>query len=119
MSKLDTSFLTKNWFPIFVWVMGLIFAGSNIYTATKVTNAELVKRVEAVEKEQKTDDEAAAVLLPRFYVVETKVDQIMETLVDNADDRKQADEEIKASQLRLEQKVDTLLLNQNTVGGTR
>lgn len=119
MSKIDTSFLTKHWFPIFVWVMGIIFAGSNIYTASKVSNAELVKRVEAVEAEQTSDNENGAVLLPRFYVIETRVEQILESVKQSTEDRKRSDEELKAAQLRLEQKVDTLLLNQNTVGGTR
>lgn len=112
MAVRDYAFLTKNWFAILVWVVGLIFAGTNVYTASKVSNAELVKRVEAIESEQSSDDEAAAVLLPRFYVVETKVDNILSQMKANLQDRKDADEEIKASQLRMEEKIDKILLNQ-------
>ena len=75
--------------------------------------------MEVIEKVQASDDEASAVLLPRFYVVEQKVDQILETIKTNSEDRKATDDEIKATQLRVEEKVDKLLLNQGTVGGTR
>lgn len=112
MEKTKLTFLQKNWFPIFVWVMGILFAASNIYTASKVSTAELVKRVDAIEAEQASDDEAGAILLPRFYVVEQKVDQILESIKQGTEDRKATDAEIKATQLRVEEKVDKLLLNQ-------
>lgn len=102
--------LKTNWFPILAWTVGLIFAATNIWTSMQVSNSELVNRVKALELEQQSDDAAGATLLPRFFVLEQKVDSILQTIKDNKDDRQEDTKEIKAAQLRLEQKVDTLLL---------
>lgn len=104
--------IKKNWLAIFIWVMGLIFAGTNLYTSFRVSDAELVKRVEAVEKEQASDNEAASTLLPRFYVLETKVEQIYSLVNKESQERDKDVMEIKQSQVRLEDKIDKLLLKE-------
>lgn len=104
--------VTKNWFPILTWTVAIVVAVSSLYTSFKVSDAELINRVTALEEEAEADDAAAQTLLPRFFVLEQKVDNILQTIKDNKDDRNQDTQEIKAAQLRLEQKVDTLLLQQ-------
>lgn len=92
------------------WSVAIIVSVSSLYTSFKVSNAELVNRVKALEDEQKSDDANAQTLLPRFFVLEQKVDNILQTIKDSKEDRQQTDEEIKQNQLRLEQKVDRLIL---------
>lgn len=102
------NFLKKNWFQMMVWIVGLVFAGFNMFQSSQINSALMLNRLMEIEKVQAADGLLKDNLLPRFYVLEQK--ELTST---------QDVKDIKDSVVRLEGKIDQILQNQNTSGGTK
>ena len=91
-------FFKKNAVALFIWSIGIIFAGLNIWQTMIINSAVLSQRVSIIELALADGKLLQDDLLPRFYQLEIK-----QTL-----EGKNIDE-IKTTMNRLEDKIDTIL----------